>query len=152
MIGDHRSMQPVIDGREAAELARCLGLWRRISSAAFGCCGWLRIEFFFSAEVGDLVVESARHYCRYIVATYRGTPRRKELTGLLRASDSASNSYRGDLVVKEWLRHEGADENHEIAWATLPDPWGIAASGTRPEKCTYTYIHVTRPPKESIGK
>ncbi|KZP16737.1 hypothetical protein FIBSPDRAFT_865713 [Athelia psychrophila] len=51
-----------------------------------------------------------------------------------------------DLMVKEWLQREGADE---AVWATLPDPWGIAAGGIHPEKCTYEYIFVTRPPKES---
>lgn len=55
----------------------------------------------------------------------------------------------GDLTVKEWLQREGADE---IMWAMLPDPWEIAASGTLLEKRLYTYIYVTRPPKESIGK
>lgn len=47
-----------------------------------------------------------------------------------------------DLVVKEWLQREGADT---VQWATLPDPWGIAASGTRPVKQDYTYVLMTRP-------
>ena len=45
-----------------------------------------------------------------------------------------------DLMVKEWLQREGADT---VQWATLEDPWGIAFSGTRPEKRTYTYRLMT---------